>query len=595
MTQDFLVKLAPDMGNQVRVEINAPLAAIPAAGQTFLRPLLALDPNEVKQMRQGAPPPVLVQQISDKLRQWLIDGDLNILLSTALGQSAESWRLIFNADPRLLGALADIPLELLEHNAAPLALNPRVSALVHLLPKAPLATQPTANDWPLRILLVRSNPQDLGGAVPPGAPLCDYVLGLRPHGVTAAQSGKLVEIDLLSREPGAAGLPTWEAMREQLLRKSYHLLVYLGHGDLIETFGGLEPLGALLMENAAGDAHEAISSLQLRVELQNHPAPVVLLAGCLTAAELPAEIKEAVDEETPRWVRGAQGVAQALVNSQAGVLLAVGMRYRLETAAAMRFLRSFFRCLLELAPGDVEAAVRKGREDLHADSPFPPNWSAPMLFRAPGQEPMFDFLRRLPESAPEPEEEQHQQYRQIIWNGLVKQPLSTRTDVALQPLHLVLQEAEQKLLQRALAKGALLIPGRVETGPEQTVTLPVYLHGQLPVDRLEGQIVVRSDEARVLSVQRTESTKQHGYQVLSNVEGNTAQFLIQRQAGVVAGPAATTVAANHAALPEGLLFEVTVMVGGNFPAVYPVVVDMVATQPLRSVRGLNNALLVSPP
>jgi hypothetical protein len=108
---------------------------------------------------------------------------------------------------------------------------------------------------------------------------------------------------------------------------AYHILVFLGHGDIRETPGTAVPVGQLQLETA-DRKHDSYEARRLSALLHEYPVPVVMLIGCLTAADLTPEMLEAVESEFPRWLRGSQGVAQALINGTSGVQCAVGMRYR---------------------------------------------------------------------------------------------------------------------------------------------------------------------------------------------------------------------------------------------------------------------------
>ena len=101
------------------------------------------------------------------------------------------------------------------------------------------------------------------------------------------------------------------------------------------------------------------------------------------------------------------------------------MRHRLETTDAERFLQAFVLSLLKLNPGDVERAVRAGREEMFAQKPYPPSWSAPVLFRAASVEPLFDFLCTAP-IAFDPLDEHDQALREKGWKALSELPAGVR-------------------------------------------------------------------------------------------------------------------------------------------------------------------------
>src|SRR5207253_1739648 len=118
----------------------------------------------------------------------------------------------------------------------PLVVTPQVEALVYLLPKAtPSPQSMKLPHWPLRVLIVRSNPPDLGGVVPPAGPIRDAIVALGNDVALHLPPGQQVnpvQVDVLSSEPGIAMPATWPAVAAQIAGHSYHILVYLGHGDL---------------------------------------------------------------------------------------------------------------------------------------------------------------------------------------------------------------------------------------------------------------------------------------------------------------------------------------------------------------------------
>ena len=145
-----------------------------------------------------------------------------------------------------------------------------------------------------------------------------------------------------------------------------------------------------------------VTADKLAVLLRSHPVPTVLLIGCLTAVDPAdprpnaAQIRALALAATPQWMRGSLGVAQAFVDSEAGVQFAVGMQYRLEQDNAVGFLNEFFFSLLHGNPGHVRGRGARGARAPAFGSPQPQSWSAPVVFRALDDEPMFAFLARLP-------------------------------------------------------------------------------------------------------------------------------------------------------------------------------------------------------
>src|SRR5262249_21129093 len=129
-----------------------------------------------------------------------------------------------------------------------------LQSIVHLLPyDGPPQTSLSGLGYPLRVLIVRSNPLDLGGAVPPALPICKEIVDI---GQKHFGDGQVV-VDLLSRENTDPNLwPTWDRFQEQV-KMDYHLLVYLGHGDLRpET---IPPVGVLQFEDPWGKKPNSVA------------------------------------------------------------------------------------------------------------------------------------------------------------------------------------------------------------------------------------------------------------------------------------------------------------------------------------------------
>jgi hypothetical protein len=105
--------------------------------------------------------------------------------------------------------------------------------------------------------------------------------------------------------------------------------------------------------------------------------------------------------------------------------------------------------------------------------------------------------------------------RLLTWKALVQQPLSTRTaGSAIDFTYEVLNKAEDRIRDRAVAKGAMLRPDRIETQPNQTASLPVMLYGGLNLDVLEGRLLVNGEDVLVESLQATQALTDSGYRLL---------------------------------------------------------------------------------
>ena len=320
MSRDYRFEIRPNGRKDVQVIFRG--QGQPEVGTPFPRTIPTLNPDQIDSFRRGEVRPSEVEELSEKVSDWLLSTDLRPMLALLISDP-NPLRLVFAIDGSLQPTFGDVPIELLrvDPGSEHLVIHAHVASILHLLPKVGGSGGSAATlDWPMRILLVRSNPGDLGGRVPPATRLCGEIVAL---GKQQFGQGR-VQVDLLSSEAGAAGPPTWEGFRKAVQQAQYHVLVYLGHGDVQQLHEDLPPLSQLLFESDDPAVHEPVNSKRLASVLRSHPIPVVVLAGCLTAAQPDAGSLANLSA----WMRGNQGVAQALVNSEAGVTFSVGMRSR---------------------------------------------------------------------------------------------------------------------------------------------------------------------------------------------------------------------------------------------------------------------------
>jgi hypothetical protein len=581
MTERFELKLDRS-GDQI--DFTAFGRHIPEAG-TALQPRQrpGVDLDQIERLRQGDAPLGTVTQLSQLVSSWLLGLDLNPQLETAVNAlGEEQLRVIFHIDERLrkdaeLGdLLADLPFELLtlQGDIVPLVLSPRIAAFIHRLSKVPSA-RPAGmpRTAPLRVLMVHANPLSLGGQVPSPAPLRDAIEAL------AAEVGpNLVEVDILTREagPGVIGEPTRDGLWQALRGGIYHVLVFLGHGGREQLRDDVLPLALLYLESEDGSRQNPVRADVLATELHNNPIPVVLLVGCLTAAEVPAGERDSVLGAMPVAMRGNQGMAQALVNSSSGVQVAVGMRYRLESDDALDFLGEFFESLLRTEPGDVDAAVHAGRERLHAADRFPGTYSAPVVYRVMGEEPMFGFLAAPPQVVVK---EKFQKPRTIFWQMIA----AAGSEETVQAAGTALANVDAELVADMVAQAPLLLPVYQIAGPNEAVEMPVRLHGTLTPDVIEGKLVIEGEGVAIAGVVASDAARNSGYRVLPEIEGSEAFFRIQPRDDHDGSP-----------LPEGEIMTVTVQVGDRTGVVYPVRIEILEVEPHAVIGPVNNAVIVPP-
>ncbi|WP_437679670.1 CHAT domain-containing protein [Sorangium sp. So ce131] len=576
---EFVVDIEPGGAARLRLSVHAPdLAPI---DDEVERPLPSLLPADLDELRSGYGSERMTETVAAQVTDWLLQNDLRGHLGTALRAATQPFRIVIRSHPEVAPYLADIPFELLKFGSDPLALQPWVRAIVHMLKRRGASPWPAQRrSWPFRVLLVRTNPGDLGGMVPPVLPVRERILDIaRERGLA-----DVVEVTVLSSEAGDRRPVTYDAFRAELRDTSYSLLVYLGHGDLQDVgFEGFPPIGVLQFEVAGSSYANPIRADQIRSELQNRPIPVVVLAGCTTAAS------DALKQRLPQWMRGCQSVAQSLIHGASGVECAIGMRHRLETTDAERFLQAFIRSLLQQSPGDVERAVRAGREEMFAQKPYPPSWAAPVLFRAASPEPLFEFLHAAP-SAFDPLDDHDEELRQKAWKALSELPASLPPE-GRSFANVLLDGLESAFLKRKLQTGACLMwPERLEARPGGTVTVRVHHQASLPVSRLEGRLTF-PEGISAQAARRASALK---------AAGMNARFGLDQpgevQFEIVASGADRRPSREPVTLAAGPVFEVDLSLpNSTLPAVYPLRVDSLDCEPKSLLCGWTNAIVVSPP
>jgi hypothetical protein len=581
MTRDCTVEVRM---NGIQVDVIAKAAGLPLQGRSFTRSMPDLPLDELDSLRRSEVKEIEVENLSNRVSHWLLADDFREIMRLWLSQG-DRLRLIFSVDSRLQEQLDQVPFELLrtDQGGEHVVFHQSVESFVHLLPKVGSPPVVTATlDWPMKILLVRSNPADCGGRVPEATAIRDAIRSL---GVERFGKGK-VEVDLLSSEPGgnALGPPTWEHLQKAVLHR-YHVLVYLGHGDIQKPYADQPSVSQLQLESDDPAFHEPVASKQLASLLHNNPIPVVVLAGCLTAAVPGA----APLPQLPAWMRGNQGMAQALVNSESGVLFAVGMRCQIDPQLAVFFLQEFFQSLFycpvaETDPdlrGNVEAAVRAARVRLFLKQPYPPYWAGPMAFSNPlAREPLFEYLSRPITVTISHELSLALGVReQIFWRMLSELPAIHRPPSLLEGV-----EANRDSIQAELLKqGAMVLPEMVESSAGAAVKVPVTLAGPLAFRQLQAKISLAPGLA-FQQVRVTQLLADAGYQVLVDLN-DSGVFQVQLRPG----------AAKPVNLPNGVILEIDLGVRGDTRGICPVNLEVLATDCVLPFWPGNSAVIVTLP
>jgi len=307
--------------------------------------------------RLEAAPVAAAKQIGGRLFEAVFTGRTGECLRRSLDRAREEQaalriRLRVSECP----GLANLPWELLYDRADDwfLALSDRTPVVRYV--QMPDPPRPVAVSLPLRILLIRSEPSDR-------APL------------SLATEWDLVRQALA--ELSAAGMvrftelaaATLGELRRALLRDTFHVLHYMGHGEFDAERGGV-----LLFTDGAGRGLP-VSSGDLGVMLRDHTSlRLAVLNACEAGRTDPAD--------------PFAGVADTLVRR--GIPAVVAMQFAISDDAAVEFAPALYGALAAGWP--VDAAVAEARKAIYTVSPL--EWAAPVLYLRADNALLFDITQQ---------------------------------------------------------------------------------------------------------------------------------------------------------------------------------------------------------
>jgi hypothetical protein len=528
---------------------------------------------------------------ADKLSSWLLGQDVkeNLAGVFATLPANQKIRLIFRTDESLreLFDPTQVPIELVRPHGddTPYAITANVASVIHQIDKNVGGGLPAnALDWPLRVLIVRSDPKDLGLYVPPAIPIRDEILEL------GAQFGPgAVVVDVISSEPGIGKPATWQAFIDQMKAYDdpYNIVIYLGHGSIKETDGS----SCLRFED--GEGHHDVPHYDIIIPFHNKPVPVVMLVACQTAGSMSQPKLDDLHKNISDWLRGSRGVAQALISSlNTRTQVVIGMRYRLDATDATLFINSFFDSLLRLNVGNVEDAVHAARRELKQRSRFPAAFSSPVVFRrldpvVSDDEPLLSFIAQkkfVPTTCQRPSGD-WETPRQIFWRNFISTSWTKRDEADKKPYRLILAALEQELIRKAIANAPLILPEWIVILPEDTGTFAVWLHGSLgpgKIEKLSGQILLDRDDIVVEGTRTTEELRAKGYKAPTDIHGRVVDFTVEPTGEI-----------EPQTLENVPLFTMTVKVGKDF-LLSPVIVSQLQSVPQRVICPGTNMIIIPP-
>lgn len=207
-------------------------------------------------------------------------------------------------------------------------------------PILPLTVTP-----PLRILAVTSSPKDFDA----------LDIGRERRNLSQALDGLakagLVELTWLATA-------TLEELREQLLKSSYHVFHFIGHGG----FDRANQDGVLVFEDAAGLSNR-VSGERLAILLGNHRTLRLAILNACEGAR--------TSQQDP-----FAGTAMTLLRT-GNLPAVVAMQFEITDSAAIDFAKGFYGAIATGRP--VDAAVGQGRQAIFMQN-NDIEWSTPVLY-----------------------------------------------------------------------------------------------------------------------------------------------------------------------------------------------------------------------
>lgn len=330
---------------------------LPRLAEGFERGARATEEGAARVSEEGE-----LLELGRKLRDALFSPPIRDALFELWGKIGEGGlRIRLQADPQATPLFA-LPWEaLLWPNREDFLSLDRRAVLVRAI-DLPVSCLPFPLQGPLRILVVASAPSDqarldLAGEI---RQLEDAVSCRERASVTVVEQADL------------------GALRAALVSGSFHVLHFMGHGDLDPASGK----GRLLFEREDGTSHPVLGE-DLALQLKGIPSlRMVVLNACRTACAAHAG--------------PFASVGAALLRAE--IPAVVAMQFPLSDQAALAFSRELYG---RLAAGDpLEAAVAEGRLALHRVGPGSGEWVTPVLFLRAADGKLFDTIPPLPPPPP---------------------------------------------------------------------------------------------------------------------------------------------------------------------------------------------------
>ena len=327
--------------------------------------VLKIGRSKMRTRRVDAAPVAEAKQLGGRLFEAVFAGATSDCLRRSMDYAQEHDATL-RIRLRLSGCpeLADLPWELLYDRSDDwfLALSDQTPVIRYVqLPKQPRAVRV---ELPLRVLVIRSEPVDY--------PQLDFAA---EWAKVAAALTPLTDTGALAFTELATA--TLGDLRRALLRDTFHVLHYMGHGAFDAQRGGV-----LLFTDPSGRSFPVTSGDlgDLGVLLRDHTSMrLAVLNACEAGRTDPAD--------------PFAGLADTLVRR--GIPAVVAMQFEVSDEAAIEFAPALYGALAAGRP--VDAAVAEARKAVYTISPL--EWATPVLYLRADDARLFNVTTQTSASA----------------------------------------------------------------------------------------------------------------------------------------------------------------------------------------------------
>ncbi len=208
----------------------------------------------------------------------------------------------------------------------------------------PEPLEPLAVSSPLSILCMTANPKDI----------TDLDVAREQQRIEAALADLRAEGTVqITWLPGH----TWADLQQALLRGSWHVFHFIGHGG----FNATTHEGVIALEDASGQARYLSANQLARLLADHHPLRLVVLNSCKGAASSTRDI--------------FSSTAATLVRR--GIPAVLAHQYTISDQASIAFSRTFYEALAAGLP--VDASVSEARKAISLGGTPGLEWGTPVL------------------------------------------------------------------------------------------------------------------------------------------------------------------------------------------------------------------------